>query len=261
MIRVGIGGWTYEPWRGVFYPVGLRQADEQAFACSKLTAIEINGTFYSRFKPESWRKWRDVAPDGFRYAVKASRFCTNRRVLADASEPIGRFLEQGLTELGAKLGPILWQLAATKQFDADDIAAFLALLPPEQDGVRLRHVIEPRHESFRTAAFIDMARAANVAIVFADGKDRPVFPDPTADFVYARLQGCREEIETGYVAAELDRWAEIARTWQAGGRPDGLPYVTDAPTGSPAKRDVFIFFISGAKVRAPAAAQVLIARV
>ena len=259
MIRVGIGGWTYEPWRGVFYPAGLRQADEQAFACSKLTAIEINGTFYSRFKPESWRKWRDVAPDGFQYAVKASRFCTNRRVLAEAGESISRFLEQGLTELGAKLGPILWQLAATKPFDPDDIAAFLALLPAAQDGVRLRHVIEPRHDSFRTPAFVELARRAGVAVAFADGKERPAIPDPTADFVYARLQGCREDIETGYDAAALDGWAAAARAWEAGERPAGLPYVAEeGEAGAP--RDVFLFFISGAKVRAPGAAQALIAR-
>lgn len=259
MIRVGIGGWTYEPWRGVFYPAGLRQADEQAFACSKLTAIEINGTFYSRFKPESWRKWRDVAPDGFQYAVKASRFCTNRRVLAEAGESVERFLEQGLTELGDKLGPVLWQLAATKQFVTEDIAAFLKLMPPERDGVRLRHVIEPRHESFRCAQFVDMARAAGVAIVFADGKDRPVIADPTADVVYARLQGCAEEIESGYEPAELDRWAETARAWERGERPAGFSYVTTAPPQA-ANRDVFIFFISGAKVRAPGAAQALISR-
>ncbi len=259
MIRVGIGGWTYEPWRGVFYPAGLRQADEQAFACSKLTAIEINGTFYSRFKPESWRKWRDAAPDGFQYAVKASRFCTNRRVLAEAGESVERFLEQGLTELGDKLGPLLWQLAATKQFVAEDIEGFLKLLPPERDGIRLRHVIEPRHETFRCEQFVDMARAAGVAIVFADGKDRPVIADPTADFMYARLQGCREELETGYDAEEIDNWATIARTWEGGGRPDGLDYVADAPADG-AARDVYVFFISGAKVRAPGAAQALIGR-
>ena len=259
MIRVGIGGWTYEPWRGVFYPPGLRQADEQKFATSKLTAIEINGTFYSRFKPDSWRKWRDVAPDGFQYAVKASRFCTNRRILAEAGESIERFLEQGLTELGDKLGPVLWQLAATKQFAAEDIEGFLALLPPERDGVRLRHVIEPRHDSFRCDRFIDLARARNVAIAFADGKDRPVIADPTADFVYARLQGCREELESGYDDAALDRWAAVAREWEGGARPEGLPYVAKAPADGSA-RDVFVFFISGAKVRAPGAAQALIAR-
>ena len=259
MIRVGIGGWTYAPWRGVFYPPGLRQADEQAYATSKLTAIEINGTFYSPFKPESWRKWRDVAPDGFKYAVKASRFCTNRRVLAEAGESIERFLEQGLTELGDKLGPILWQLAATKQFNASDIAGFFALLPRAQDGMPLRHVIEPRHESFRDPAFVALAREHNVAIVFADGKDRPVIPDPTADFVYARLQGCREEVETGYNAPELGHWAEVARIWESGGCPDGLPYVSGVP-GESGGRDVYVFFISGAKVRAPGAAQALIAR-
>lgn len=258
-IRVGIGGWTYEPWRETFYPAGHPKARELEYASARVTAIEINGTFYSRFKPESWRKWRDAAPDGFQYAVKASRFCTNRRVLAEAGESIGRFLEQGLTELGDKLGPILWQLAATKPFDAGDIAAFLALLPEARDGVPLRHVIEPRHESFRVPEFIALARAANVAVVFADGKDRPVIADPTADFLYARLQGCREELETGYAADELDRWASVAKTWEAGGRPGGLDTVTEAPADGVA-RDVYMFFISGAKVRAPGAAQALIGR-
>jgi uncharacterized protein YecE (DUF72 family) len=201
-----------------------------------------------------------VAPAGFQYAVKASRFCTNRKVLGDAGESVERFLGQGLTLLGDKLGPILWQLAATKAFDAEDIARFLALLPPERDGVRLRHVIEPRHESFLVPAFVDLVRAHNVAVVFADGKDRPVIADPTADFMYARLQGCREEIETGYEAAELDRWAAVARAWELGGRPDGLDYVTAAAGGAEGARDVYVFFISGAKVRAPAAAQALIAR-
>ena len=257
-IRVGIGGWTYEPWRGVFYPPKLPHARELGHAAGRLTAIEINGTFYRLQSPESWSKWAAAVPPGFVFTVKGSRYCTNRKALAGAGESVDKFLGQGLTSLGEKLGPILWQLAATKQLDLDDIAAFLKLLPPARDGVRLRHAIEPRHESFRDPAFIELARNANVAVVFADSDDYPCLPDVTADFVYARLQRSREEIETGYDEPALDRWAEIAREWGAGGSPAGLDYtVAPAPRHD---RDVFVFIISGAKIRAPAAAQALMSR-
>lgn len=241
-IRVGIGGWTYEPWRGTFYPKGLPHARELDHAASRMGAIEINGTYYSLQKPESFRKWAAAAPDGFIFTVKASRYCTNRKVLGDAGEAIERFIGQGITELGDKLGPILWQFMPTKRFDADDFGAFLKLLPAEHDGIRLRHALEVRHESFEDAAFLDMARAAGAAVVFADTSKYPAIAEQTTDFTYARLQDAREEEPTGYPAAALEHWAGEARRWADGGR------------------DVFVFMINGAKVRAPAAAEALIAR-
>jgi uncharacterized protein YecE (DUF72 family) len=242
-MHVGVGGWTYEPWRGgVFYPEKWPQAKELDYAGQHLTGIEINGTFYGRQKPASFIKWRDSVPDGFVFNAKASRYCTNRKVLAEAKDSIANFVEQGITELGDKLGPILWQLAATKQFDAADIEAFLALLPNEQDGVKLRHAIEPRHASFDDPAFFALARAANVAVVYAEAEAYPTFAEQTADFTYARIQTAREDLPLGYTEAELDRLAGQAREWKKGGR------------------DVFLFFISGDKVKNPAAAQALIAR-
>ncbi len=259
-IRIGIGGWTYEPWRGTFYPAKWPQKRELEYAASQLTAIEINGTFYSSFKPASFATWAAAVPDGFVFAVKASRYCTNRKVLAEAGESIERFVGQGIVELGDKLGPILWQFMATKKFDADDMGAFLKLLPDAHAGVPLRHAVQVRHDSFGDPAFVAMARAANVAIVYADSADYPAIADVTADFVYARLESADEANPAGYTAAALDDWAKAARTWQAGGRPEGLPYVTaDAP--AKAQRDTFVFFINGAKVRAPQGAMALIERV
>jgi len=202
--------------------------------------------------------WAKTAPDGFVFAVKASRFCTNRKLLAEAGEGIARFCGQGLTALGDKLGPILWQFMGTKQFDPDDFGAFLKLLPGSQDGVPLRHAVEPRHESFRCVEFVAMARAARVAIVFADSDDYPCIPDLSGGFSYARLQRCREAEATGYTVAELDRWADIAKAWSLGESPPRLPYAAEPPP--PAPREVFSFFISGAKVRAPLAAMALLER-
>lgn len=241
-IRVGIGGWTYEPWRGTFYPEKLPHARELEHAASRMGAIEINGTYYSSFKPDSFRKWADAAPDDFVFTVKASRFCTNRRVLADAGESIAKFVDQGLAGLGGKLGPVLWQFMPTKRFDREDFGAFLTLLPGKVDGVALRHALEVRHESFEDEAFVALARDAGAAIVFADKAGYPAIDETTADFSYARLQSAEEEIETGYSAAALDNWAKRARGWAGGGR------------------DTFVFMINGAKLRAPAAAEALIAR-
>ncbi len=241
-IRVGIGGWTFEPWRGVFYPDKHPQARELEYAAARLTAIEINATYYGRQKPASFAKWATAAPPGFQFAVKASRFATNRRVLAEGADSIALFLNQGFTELGDKLGPILWQFATTKQFDADDFAAFLKLLPTKQDGRKLRHALEVRHESFRDPRFYELAKTANAAIVFADSDTHPCIDEATADFAYARLQRSRENIATGYDGKALDDWAKTARSWAKG------------------DRDAYVFFISGAKVRAPAAAQALIER-
>lgn len=241
-IHIGVGGWTFEPWRGTFYPEKWPQAKELDYAGQHLTGIEINGTFYGSQKPASFIKWRDAVPDGFVFTAKASRFCTNRKVLAEAGDSIAKFVSQGITEFGAKLGPILWQLAATKKFEAEDMAAFLALLPASHDGVPLRHAIEARHESFDDPAFFAMAREAGVAVVFAEAEKFPRFDEQTGPFTYARLQCSREDLPNGYTDAELDHWADQCRAWAEGGR------------------DVFAFFISGAKVRNPAAAQALIAR-
>jgi uncharacterized protein YecE (DUF72 family) len=240
-IRVGVGGWTFEPWRGVFYPDGLSQKRELEFASRALSSIEINGTYYSTFKPDSWRKWHDETPDGFVFSVKASRFCTNRKVLAEAGESIGKFMNQGLTELGPKLGAINWQFMATKKFDPADFGGFLGLLPKELSGIRLRHAIEVRSPTFACEEFYDLARKHGVAVVYAKDEDFPEIDQHTADFTYARLMASREDMETGVTDAELDGFAKQTRAWAK-------------------KGDVFAYFISGAKVRNPAAAQALIAK-
>lgn len=258
-IRVGIGGWTYEPWRGAFYPDKWPARRELEYASRHVTAIEVNGTYYSGFKPATFANWRDSAPDGFVFALKASRFCTNRKVLAEAGESIDRFVGQGIVELGDKLGPILWQFMATKKFDPDDFGAFLKLLPAKHEGGALRHAVHVRHESFHAQEFVAMCRAAGVAIVFADSAEHPAIADLTGDFVYARLEDARDEEPAGYAPAALDRWTKAAQVWAAGSIPDGLPYVDGAaPPQRP--RDTFVFFINGAKVRAPAGAMALIER-
>lgn len=259
-IRTGIGGWTFEPWRGPFYPEGLAQKKELEFASRQLGAIEINGTYYSGFKPATFAGWAASVPDGFVFTVKASRYCTNRKILAQAGESVAKFVGQGIVELGDRLGPILWQFMATKQFDAADFGAFLDLLPRAQDGVPLRHAVQVRHDSFAVPEFVDLCRAAGVAIVFADSPAYPAIADVTGDFVYARLEAGQDDNPLCYPQADLDRWADAARIWAAGGRPDGLPYVEDrAPPA--AARDTFIFFIHGGKVRAPAGARALADRV
>jgi len=201
IIRAGIGGWTYEPWRGTFYPEGLTQKRELEYAASRLTAIEVNGTYYSSFKPATFAGWAKQVPDDFVFTLKASRYCTNRKVLAEAGESIARFVGQGIVELGNRLGPILWQFMATKRFEVDDFAAFLRLLPAAQDGVSLRHAVQVRHESFADPAFVTLCRTAGVAIVFADSADYPAIADVTGDFVYARLEAGVDEEPTGYAAA------------------------------------------------------------
>lgn len=258
-IRIGIGGWSFPPWRGTFYPDKLAQKRELEFASRAVTAIEINSTYHGTQKPASFANWAATAPDGFVFAVKASRYCTNRKVLAEAEESIAKFVGSGITELGDKLGPILWQFMATKKFDADDFAAFLALLPDAHAGVTLRHAVQVRHDSFAVPEFVAMARKARVAIVYADSADYPAIADLTGDFAYARLENAQEDVAAGYDDTALDRWARAARAWASGGAPEGLPYVD--PT-APAKRprETFVFFINGAKVRAPAGAQALIAR-
>jgi uncharacterized protein YecE (DUF72 family) len=258
-IHIGVGGWDFDPWRGTFYPAGLAKTRQLEHLATRLNATEINATFYKLQSPALFERWGKMARDGFKFAIKASRFCTNRKLLGEAAESIGRFCAQGFTELGDKLGPILWQLAPTKRFEPEDLRAFFSLLPTGRDGIALRHAIEPRHESFKCREFVAMARAAKVAIVVAEHETYPQIADLSADFVYARLQCAREEEPAGYSAAALDRWAAVARAWAAGESPPGLSYVSDAP--APVRpRDVFAFFISGAKVRNPLAAESLIAR-
>ncbi|WP_439517586.1 DUF72 domain-containing protein [Hydrogenophaga sp.] len=258
-IRVGVGGWTFEPWRNNFYPEGLAHSKELAYASAHLTAIEVNGTYYSTFKPPTFARWRDETPEGFVFTLKANRFATNRKVLADAGESIQRFVGSGLSELGPKLGPLVWQFAPTKLFEPDDFEAFLQLLPDRVDGLPLRHALDVRHNSFIDPAYLALARKYRCATVFTDSDDYPSFVDLTGDFVYARLMRTESKVKTGYAPRALDRWADAARTWAAGREPTEVPRL--APPGKPAgARDVFMFFISGAKERAPAAAMGLIER-
>jgi uncharacterized protein YecE (DUF72 family) len=238
-IRVGIGGWVYEPWRGSFYPAGLRQKDELAHVGEHLTATEINATYYSSQKPATFAGWAKAVPDGFQFAVKASRYCTNRKLLAHAGDSIAKFTNQGIAELGDRLGPILWQFMPTKKFDPDDFGAFLQLLPSSVDGVALRHALEVRHESFDDPAFLAMARDAGAAVVFADHDDYPTIIGHDVGFTYMRLMRAQADEATGYPPAAIAAWAEQARAAAGQG-------------------DVFTFFISGAKERNPAAAQAMI---
>ncbi|HEY1836212.1 MAG: DUF72 domain-containing protein [Rhizomicrobium sp.] len=253
MIRAGIGGWTFEPWRGGnFFPKGHAKTRELEFASRKVTSIEINGTYYSSQKPTSFKRWHDETPEDFLFAVKAIRFATNRRVLAEAGESVTRFVESGLSELKNKLGPILWQFMPTKKFDAADFGEFLSLLPEKLGSRKLRHAVEVRHESFLVPEFVALARKYGVAIVLADSAKYPMIADVTADFIYVRLQNAQAKVATGYALAAIDKWVKRAQTWQAGAG------ATDLPTlGKPAakkKRDVFVYMINGAKERAPAAA-------
>lgn len=258
-IRIGIGGWTFAPWRGVFYPEKLTQAKELSYAASKLTSIEINGTFYGSQKPESFRKWASEVPDDFVFSLKGPRFATNRRVLAEAGESVQRFYDSGVLELGDKLGPVLWQFAPTKKFDPSDFGAFLDLLPRQIDGRRLRHVVEVRHDSFCVPEFIALLRQFNTPVVFSEHATYPAIADVTGDFVYSRLQKGDDSIETCYPPKALDAWAKRLETWASGGEPTDLPRITDA-TPKKQPRDVFAYVIHEAKVRAPAGAMALIDR-
>ena len=243
-IRVGVGGWTYEPWRSNFYPPGLPQHQELAFASRHLTAIEVNGTYYSTFKPATFAKWRDETPDDFLFSLKANRFATNRKVLATAGESITRFVGSGISELGHKLGPIVWQFMPTKQFDAEDFETFLALLPRSVNGVALRHVLDVRHESFDTPEYLALAHRYHCVTVHTDAEKFPSIADAEGDFAYLRLMRSEADCATGYAPEALDAWAAGAKAWASG----------------PRAREVFVYFINGAKERAPAAAMALLAR-
>lgn len=257
-IRVGIGGWNYAPWRETFYPAGLAQKNELSHAASVLTAIEINGTFYRSQKPETFAKWRDAVPEGFVFTLKAPRYATNRKVLAEAGESVERFLKGGITELGDKLGPILWQFAETKRFESEDFAAFLSLLVPEVDGHPLRHAVEVRHESFCVPEMVALARRHGVAIVRARDSRHPEIADRTADFAYLRLMGTNEGIPLGYDEAALDRIAAELRALAAGNPPQSVGLLAEPEGDGP--MDVFCFMISGHKASNPAAAMALIDR-
>jgi uncharacterized protein YecE (DUF72 family) len=258
-IFVGIGGWNFAPWRGAFYPKGLVQAKELAYASAHLTSIEINSTFYGSQKPETFRKWARETPDGFVFSVKGPRFATNRRVLAEASDSIKRFFASGVLELGDRLGPFLWQFTPTKKFDEADFGAFLKLLPRKIGGRTLRHVVEVRHESFCDPSFTALLREFSTPVVFAEHATYPAIADITGDFVYARLQKGKDSIATGYPAPALDQWADRVRLWAEGGAPSDLPHVDKKrPASQP--RDVFAYFIHEGKIRAPAAAMALIER-
>lgn len=258
-IRIGIGGWDHDPWQETFFPADLPRSRRLEHVGATLAAVEVQATFYRLQKRETFEAWASAVPPDFRFAIKASRYSTNRRHLGEAAEAIGRFAGQGFTGLGDRLGPILWQLAPTKAFDASELSNFLSLLPTRRDGLQLRHAIEARHPSFRCREFVAMARAAGVAICFVESADGPAIPDLTADFVYVRLTNTRDEEPLGLGESELDAWAERLRTWARGESPVGLSYLGEsrAPV---APREVFAFFISGAKHRNPAAAQALIRR-
>jgi uncharacterized protein YecE (DUF72 family) len=282
-IRIGISGWTYPPWRGVFYPKGLPQKQELAFAAGRFRTIEINGTFYAMQRPESFSAWSEQTPADFVFSVKAPRFLTHMKRLRDIEAPLGNFLGSGLLRLGEKLGPILWQFPANFRFEPERLEAFFRLLPRDTaraaafakrhadhrlagrawtrtDATRpLRHAFEIRHESFRDRAFIDLLRRHDIALVCADAVDWLRLLDVTADFVYCRLHGSEELYASGYDDAALDSWAARVAAWAAGREPPDAARV--GPRAPARKRDVFVYFDNDAKVRAPVDAQGLMRRV
>ena len=256
-IHVGIGGWVYPEWRDNFYPAGWAQKRELEYASTQLTAIEINGTYYGSQKPESFRRWHDETPKGFVFTVKGPRFATNRRVLAESGPSIEKFFASGVTELKEKLGPVNWQFMATKTFDAADFEAFLTLLPKTVEGMKIRHAVEVRHDSFKNPDFVALCRRYDVAIVFGADGEFPLIADITTDFIYARIMGTQAEEKLGYPAATLKSWAQRAKDWEKGESPKADMLL--APPAPIKKRDVFLFVISGAKEKNPAAAKGIIA--
>lgn len=260
-IRAGIGGWTFDAWEGTFYPDKLAKKKQLEFASRRIPTIEINGTYYRGQTPETFAKWAADVPDGFVFSVKGNRFVTNRKVLSDAGESMQKFFDTGVAEMGEKLGPLVWQFAPTKKFDADDFEGFLKLLPDSRDGVTFRHVLEVRHDSFAVPEFVALARKHKAAICFADHHTYPAIADVTADFVYARLQKGEDDVPTAYPATELEGWAKRAQIWADGGEPDDLPKADPATKPVKTPRDVFVYFIHEGKIRAPQAAQAFMERV
>ncbi len=258
-ILIGVGGWTFDPWRKTFYPEGLPHARELDYASRKLTSIEINSTYYRGMSPKIFQTWRDETPDDFVFAVKGSRFVTNRKVLAEAGPSMERFFQTGVAQLKDKLGPINWQFATTKRFEPTDFGAFLDLLPRSVDGVALRHAVEVRHDSFQTQEFVELARSHGVAVVIAGDSEFPLIADVTTPFVYARIMGTREEEDRGYPEEKLELWAKRCRAWARGGAPSDLAGFQPATNAK--GRDVFLYVISGFKPRNPLAASALIEKV
>jgi uncharacterized protein YecE (DUF72 family) len=259
-IYIGIGGWTFEPWRGAFYPKGLLHAKELAYAAERLTSIEVNGTFYRTQTPAIFRKWASEVPKDFKFSLKGPRFATNRRVLKEAGDSINRFLDSGVTELGERLGPMLWQFASTKKFDSGDFGGFLELLPDKFGGHTLRHVIEVRHDSFRNGEFIALLRQFGMPVVYTDHIKYPNIADATGKFIYARLQRGKDTVPTSYPPKEIKTWAGRLCAWAAGEVADDLPQVTPGASEKrkPAPREVFAYVIHEGKIRAPAGAMALI---
>lgn len=256
-IHIGVGGWTFAPWRGVFYPKSLPQRRELEFMSAHLTSIEINATFYGTQKRTSFIRWREETPDGFVFSLKGPRYATNRRVLAEAGDSIARFFDSGVLELGDKLGPVFWQFAPTKKFDAADFAAFMDLLPKRIGSQDIRHAVELRHESFRNVDTIRIARERGVAIVIAGDSKYPLIADLTAPFVYARIMGTKRTIKSGYGKPSIATWAGRIRDWSTGKQAQGLDLLV--PPARQTSRDVFLYVISGHKAHNPAAAAALIA--
>jgi uncharacterized protein YecE (DUF72 family) len=239
MIRVGIGGWNYEPWRGAFYPEDLPQAKELEYASRHVTAIEINATFYRTQSAASFKKWAASTPDDFMFSVKAPRAAVQRKDLREAAQSIEWFFNSGVTELGSKLGPIFWQMAPYKKFDAAEMTAYFDMLPAKVKKLPIRHALEVRHASFADDAFLKLARERNFAVVTVESEKHPLIIEPTADFAYARLELSQADEPTGYPKAALKKWVKTARDWEKTG-------------------DVFLYFISGAKERNPAAAMAML---
>jgi uncharacterized protein YecE (DUF72 family) len=256
-IKVGIGGWNFPPWRDNFYPKGLPQRRELEFASRHLATLEINSTFYRAQTPKVYAKWRDETPPGFVFSLKAPRQIAEVRKLSGAGALMRGFLFGGLAEFGDRLGPIVWQFPPSRKFEPDDFAGFLDLLPRELNGRALRHALEVRNETFLCEGFLQLARAHHCACVYTDSRKYPNFADLTGDFVYARLMRSRESERNGYPARELDAWAARARSWHEGGEPQDLPRVSPESRAAVKQRDVFIYFISAAKARNPAAAMAL----
>ena len=274
-MRIGISGWRYEPWRGVFYPPELAQHAELRFASRAFSSIEINGSFYSLQSPRSYAAWRDDTPDDFVFSVKGPRYITHILRLRNAMRPLANFFASGLFELGAKLGPILWQFPPTLRYDPALFGAFLALLPRDTDAALrlarrrdarmhgrsrlridatrpLRHAFEIRHTSFVTAEFIDQLREHAVSLVVADTAGKwPLLEDVTADFLYLRLHGDKELYASGYTEAALDRWADRIRRWSRGEEPRDARRVGTEPPRARRTRDVYCYFDNDVKVRAP----------
>jgi uncharacterized protein YecE (DUF72 family) len=260
-IRAGMGGWTFEPWEGTFYPEKLPKKRQLEYASQQVPTIEVNGTYYSGFTPATYAKWAAETPADFVFSIKGNRFVTNRKVLAEAGESMKKFFGQGLEELGEKLGPIVWQFAPTKRFEPHDFEAFLKLLPESHGDRALRYALEVRHGSFAVPEFVALARKYNATICYAHHHDYPEFADVTADFVYARLQKGEDSVATAYEAEALDKWAERAKLWASGDQPGDLPLADPSNKPDNRPRDVFVYIIHEGKLRAPQGAMAFMERV